>query len=74
MVEMRNVRLALWLTSFTNPFYYRADRRAMDRVNKKAREMAKRKYQDTIRALAEFVRKRDPRLQAQRVGPNGQSQ
>ncbi|ORX63116.1 DnaJ-domain-containing protein [Hesseltinella vesiculosa] len=39
-------------------------RRAMEKENKKAREVGKRDYNDTIRRLATFIKKRDPRMQA----------
>ncbi|KAI9473401.1 MAG: hypothetical protein EXX96DRAFT_577815 [Benjaminiella poitrasii] len=39
-------------------------RRQMEKENKKARETARKEYNDTIRNLAEFVRKRDPRVKA----------
>ncbi|KAI8080892.1 hypothetical protein BDF21DRAFT_361689 [Thamnidium elegans] len=39
-------------------------RRAMEKENKKAREVGRKEYQDTVRSLAEFVRKRDPRVKA----------
>ncbi|CAO3591700.1 unnamed protein product [Absidia cylindrospora] len=39
-------------------------RRAMEKENKKAREVAKKDYNDTIRNLAVFLRKRDPRMKA----------
>ncbi|KAI7847970.1 hypothetical protein BDC45DRAFT_524513 [Circinella umbellata] len=37
-------------------------RRAMEKENKKAREVARKEYNDTVRSLATFVRKRDPRF------------
>ncbi|KAI0951581.1 hypothetical protein AcW1_008590 [Taiwanofungus camphoratus] len=39
-------------------------RRLMERDNKKARDDARREYNDTVRALAAFIRKRDPRRKA----------
>ncbi|KAF8207558.1 hypothetical protein K438DRAFT_1575955 [Mycena galopus ATCC 62051] len=36
-------------------------RRLMEKDNKKAREDGRREYNDTIRSLAKFLRKRDPR-------------
>ncbi|KAI7897750.1 uncharacterized protein BX663DRAFT_481195 [Cokeromyces recurvatus] len=39
-------------------------RRQMEKENKKARETARKEYNDTVRSLAEFVRKRDPRVKA----------
>ncbi|KAK7454544.1 hypothetical protein VKT23_011298 [Stygiomarasmius scandens] len=39
-------------------------RRLMEKENKKAREDARRDYNDTIRSLAKFIRKRDPRYKA----------
>ncbi|KAI8060787.1 hypothetical protein BC940DRAFT_350378 [Gongronella butleri] len=39
-------------------------RRAMEKENKKAREVGKREYNDTIRRLATFIKKRDPRVKA----------
>ncbi|KAI7872249.1 uncharacterized protein EV154DRAFT_431351 [Mucor mucedo] len=39
-------------------------RRAMEKENKKARETGRKEYQDTVRNLAEYVRKRDPRVKA----------
>lgn len=38
-------------------------RRAMEKENKKTRDDARREYNDTVRSLAKFVRKRDPRFQ-----------
>lgn len=46
-------------------------RRAMEKENKKARDAAKRKYQETIRALVEFMRKRDKRVIKHQVGGGG---
>ncbi|KAJ7052520.1 DnaJ domain-containing protein [Mycena amicta] len=51
-------------------------RRLMEKDNKKAREDARREYNDTIRSLAKFLRKRDPRYkthleQAQSPPPSG---
>ncbi|KAL4268275.1 DnaJ-domain-containing protein [Pleurotus pulmonarius] len=39
-------------------------RRAMEKDNKKARDNARREYNDTIRSLTKFLRKRDPRYKA----------
>ncbi|KAJ7352585.1 DnaJ domain-containing protein [Mycena albidolilacea] len=39
-------------------------RRLMEKDNKKAREDARREYNDTVRSLAKFLRKRDPRYKA----------
>lgn len=39
-------------------------RRIMERDNKKAREDARREYNETVRSLALFIRKRDPRYKA----------
>ncbi|THV02777.1 DnaJ-domain-containing protein [Dendrothele bispora CBS 962.96] len=39
-------------------------RRLMEKENKKARDDARRDYNDTIRSLAKFIRKRDPRYRA----------
>ncbi|EGN98998.1 hypothetical protein SERLA73DRAFT_34694, partial [Serpula lacrymans var. lacrymans S7.3] len=39
-------------------------RRLMEKDNKKAREDARREFNDTVRSLALFVRKRDPRHKA----------
>ncbi|KAJ7104319.1 hypothetical protein B0H15DRAFT_960443 [Mycena belliarum] len=36
-------------------------RRLMEKDNKKAREDARREYNDTVRSLAKYLRKRDPR-------------
>ncbi|KAI0353812.1 DnaJ-domain-containing protein [Trametes cingulata] len=36
-------------------------RRLMERDNKKARDEARKEYNDTVRSLAMFIRKRDPR-------------
>ena len=36
--------------------------RAIEKENKKARDEAKRKYQDQVRALVRFVRGLDPRI------------
>ncbi|CCM04694.1 uncharacterized protein FIBRA_06880 [Fibroporia radiculosa] len=38
--------------------------RLMERENKKARDDARKEYTDTIRSLAMFIRKRDPRYKA----------
>ncbi|KAH7928282.1 DnaJ-domain-containing protein [Leucogyrophana mollusca] len=49
-------------------------RRLMEKDNKKARDDARKDYNDTIRSLASFVRKRDPRYKthlAQQVKING---
>ncbi|CAI9754544.1 unnamed protein product [Fraxinus pennsylvanica] len=40
----------------------RKSRRVMEEENKKLRKKAKREYNDTVRGLAEFVRKRDKRV------------
>jgi DnaJ homolog subfamily A member 5 len=37
-------------------------RRAIEKENKKFRDIARKKYNETVRALASFVRKRDPRV------------
>lgn len=37
-------------------------RRAIEKENKKFRDIARKKYNDTVRALASYVRKRDPRV------------
>ncbi|RDB30998.1 DnaJ subfamily C member 21 [Hypsizygus marmoreus] len=39
-------------------------RRLMEKDNKKARDDARREYNDTVRSLAKFIRKRDPRYKA----------
>ncbi|KAI0346304.1 DnaJ-domain-containing protein [Trametopsis cervina] len=39
-------------------------RRMMERENKKARDDARREYNETVRALALFIRKRDPRYKS----------
>lgn len=39
-------------------------RRIMEKENKKQRESAKRDFNDTVRSLAAFVRKRDPRYKS----------
>ncbi|KAF8876738.1 DnaJ domain-containing protein [Infundibulicybe gibba] len=39
-------------------------RRLMEKDNKKARDDARRDYTDTVRSLAKFVRKRDPRYKS----------
>ncbi|KAI8089563.1 uncharacterized protein BX664DRAFT_263089 [Halteromyces radiatus] len=39
-------------------------RRAMEKENKKARDIGKKEYNDTIRNLAVFIKKRDPRMKA----------
>ncbi|OCH94891.1 DnaJ-domain-containing protein [Obba rivulosa] len=39
-------------------------RRLMERDNKKARDDARKEYNDTVRSLAMFLRKRDPRYKA----------
>ncbi|KAJ2914522.1 hypothetical protein MD484_g5916, partial [Candolleomyces efflorescens] len=38
-------------------------RRLMEKDNKKVRDDARREYNDTVRSLAKFLRKRDPRFQ-----------
>ncbi|KAH9609492.1 hypothetical protein KSS87_018705 [Heliosperma pusillum] len=40
----------------------RRDRRLMEEENKKTRKKAKREFSDTVRGLAEFVKKRDKRV------------
>ncbi|KAI0759556.1 hypothetical protein BD413DRAFT_722231 [Trametes elegans] len=49
-------------------------RRLMERDNKKARDEARKEYNDTVRSLAMFIRKRDPRykthLARQAQGPS----
>ena len=50
-------------------------KRWMEKENKRGRDVARREYNDTIRALAAFVRKRDPRYKAWQAhqaanGPN----
>ncbi|KAM3575843.1 hypothetical protein VYU27_002183 [Nannochloropsis oceanica] len=42
-------------------------RRAMEKENKKSREAARKKYQEAIRALVEFVKKRDKRVMQRQV-------
>ncbi|KAG5646097.1 hypothetical protein DXG03_004336 [Asterophora parasitica] len=42
-------------------------RRLMEKDNKKARDDARREYNDTVRSLAKFIRKRDPRYKAHQV-------
>ncbi|CDS13422.1 hypothetical protein LRAMOSA05599 [Lichtheimia ramosa] len=42
-------------------------RRAMEKENRKAREVARKEYNDTVRSLAAFVRKRDPRFKKYQV-------
>ena len=37
-------------------------RRAIEKENKKFRDIARKKYNETVRALASYVRKRDPRV------------
>lgn len=37
-------------------------RRAIEKENKKFRDVGRKKYNDTVRALASYVRKRDPRV------------
>ncbi|KAG6909987.1 hypothetical protein DXG01_013987 [Tephrocybe rancida] len=39
-------------------------KRLMEKDNKKARDDARREYNDTVRSLAKFIRKRDPRYKA----------
>jgi curved DNA-binding protein CbpA len=39
-------------------------RRAMEKENKRMRDEARREYNDVIRSLVNFIRKRDPRLKA----------
>lgn len=42
-------------------------RRAMDDENKKARRVAKRRFNDDIAALVHFVKRRDPRVKAHKL-------
>ncbi|PWZ02177.1 ChaC-domain-containing protein [Testicularia cyperi] len=49
-------------------------KRLMEKENKRSRDMARREYNDTVRSLAAFVRKRDPRYkrfqdELNRTGP-----
>ncbi|KAJ1977744.1 hypothetical protein H4R35_002178, partial [Dimargaris xerosporica] len=39
-------------------------RRLMEKENRKLRDQAKKEYNDTVRSLAHFMRKRDPRIKA----------
>ncbi|CAO3681179.1 unnamed protein product [Rhizopus microsporus] len=39
-------------------------RRAMEKENKKARDTAKKEYNDVVKSLAQYIRKRDPRVKA----------
>lgn len=39
-------------------------RRAMEKENKRMREEARREYNDVVRSLVSFIRKRDPRVKA----------
>ncbi|TFK70296.1 DnaJ-domain-containing protein [Pluteus cervinus] len=45
-------------------------RRLMEKDNKKARDDARKEYNDTIRSLVQFIRKRDPRYKAHLVNAN----
>ncbi|KAJ3997840.1 DnaJ domain-containing protein [Lentinula boryana] len=49
-------------------------RRLMEKDNKKAREDARRDFNDTIRSLAKFLRKRDPRYKAHLARQAGTTQ
>lgn len=40
----------------------RRTRRLMERENKKARDLARKEYNETIRSLVAFIKKRDPRV------------
>jgi DnaJ family protein A protein 5 len=42
-------------------------RRAMEIENQQARKDAKKKYNDTVTSLVEFVKKRDPRIEAHKL-------
>lgn len=42
----------------------RKTRRLMERENKKARDAAKKSYNETVRSYVSFIRKRDPRVKA----------
>lgn len=42
----------------------RKTRRAMENINQKSRDAARKEFNETIRALIAFVRKRDPRFKA----------
>ncbi|TBU25175.1 DnaJ-domain-containing protein [Dichomitus squalens] len=65
-----------WINFVTNKEFEWADqwnmaeapdrrvRRLMERDNKKARDEARKEYNDTVRSLATFIRKRDPRYKA----------
>lgn len=48
----------------------RKSRRVMEEENKKLRRKAKREYNDTVRGLAEFVKKRDKRVIDMRIRKN----
>ncbi|KAG8739763.1 hypothetical protein FRC10_005188 [Ceratobasidium sp. 414] len=48
----------------TNAAPDRRVRRLMEKDNKKARDESRREYNEAIRALVSFIRKRDPRFQA----------
>lgn len=39
-----------------------SNNRAMEKENKKLREVARKKYIDTVRTLATYVQRRDPRV------------
>lgn len=39
-------------------------KRAMEKENKRMRDTARREYNDTVRSLVSFIRKRDPRVKA----------
>ncbi|KAL1745730.1 hypothetical protein HDZ31DRAFT_35786 [Schizophyllum fasciatum] len=48
-------------------------RRMMEKDNKKARDYGRREYNETIRSLAKFIRKRDPRYQAHQAAQAARS-
>ncbi|THG99749.1 hypothetical protein EW026_g2672 [Hermanssonia centrifuga] len=54
-----------WIDQWeTNDAPDRRVRRLMEKENKKARDDAKKEYNETIRDLARFIRKRDPRYKS----------
>ncbi|XP_032872711.1 dnaJ homolog subfamily C member 21, partial [Amblyraja radiata] len=61
-------RTLSWAESFdTRHADNRWHKRAMEKENRRARERARRKYNQLVQQLAAFVRRRDPRVQAHRL-------
>ncbi|KDN53410.1 ChaC-domain-containing protein [Tilletiaria anomala UBC 951] len=64
-----------WLDKYrTNEAPDRRVKRLMEKENKRARDMARKDYNDTVRSLVAFIRKRDPRFKAwqKKQAPGGE--